>query len=286
MAKRRTADQSVPEPELRVNPSAAAEKIDQRIALGKDLLSREIQTMEQLDAAKKEYYKWDAYNTELLRTLFTTPKFADEYSWWVGFVVGGGEESGQEQLDKLREDVSDKIHRLESIHNRLELMPVSAGVQKTPVKVERPHTNRVFVVHGHDEAAREAVARFLERLGIQAIVLHEQASGGRTIVEKLEHYGDVDFAVILLTPDDVGGLRTASDTLQPRARQNVVLELGYFVGKLGRNKVCTLYKSDVELPSDYLGVVYVPMDAAGAWRVQLAKELRAAEFSVDMNLVI
>jgi predicted nucleotide-binding protein len=116
--------------------------------------------------------------------------------------------------------------------------------------------------------------------------LHEQASGGRTIIEKLERNSDVDFAVVLLTPDDVGAKATATDALQARARQNVVLELGYFVGRLDRSRVCALYKGEIELPSELLGVVYIPLDEGGAWRVLLAKELREAGFNVDLNAAL
>jgi predicted nucleotide-binding protein len=160
---------------------------------------------------------------------------------------------------------------------------------RTPAVAEkvRERTNKVFVVHGHDDGARESVARFLERLGLETIILHEQATGGRTIVEKLEYYSDVDFAIVLLTPDDVGGVKSSGrDKLQARARQNVILELGFFAGKLGRKHVCALFKGPLELPSDYLGVGYVPLDESGGWRLQLAKELRGAGFSVDMNLAL
>lgn len=197
------------------------------------LREREIQSVEQLEACTNDYYRWNSYNAEPLKQLFTTSKFADEYSWWGVASVSMYESSPQEKLEELHKDISGKIHRLESIRDRLELIPVAPGVSRAVVPPTRTHTNRAFVVHGHDEAAREAVARFLEKLGVEAVILHEQASGGRTIIEKLEHYGDVDFAVVLLTGDDVGAAKAASDQLQPRARQNVVLELGYFVGKLG-----------------------------------------------------
>jgi predicted nucleotide-binding protein len=144
----------------------------------------------------------------------------------------------------------------------------------------------VFVVHGHDEAARELTARFLEKLGTQPIILHEQPNEGRTIIEKLEHNAQVAFAVVLLTPDDVGAVATTADRLNQRARQNVILELGYFVGKLGRNRVCALHKGSIALPSDILGVAYVPMDESGGWKLLLAKELRAAGFDVDLNRAI
>jgi len=141
----------------------------------------------------------------------------------------------------------------------------------------------VFIVHGHDEAARESLARFLERLGVEPVILHEQASSGRTVIEKLEDFSDVSFAAILLTPDDVGAAVSEGSNLLNRARQNVVLELGYFIGKLGRKNVCALYRGDVELPSDMLGVVYVKLDEGGAWKLSLAKELIASGFSIDLN---
>lgn len=144
-------------------------------------------------------------------------------------------------------------------------------------------TNRVFLVHGHDEAARETAARFLERLGLVVVILHEQANRGMTIIEKVEEHGDVAFAVVLLTPDDEG--RPKGGELKPRARQNVLLELGYFLGRLGRKNMCALKRGDVEIPSDFAGVVWTDMDASGAWRLTLARELKAASFDVDLNEV-
>ncbi len=115
-------------------------------------------------------------------------------------------------------------------------------------------------------------------------MLREQANEGRTIVEKFEAYSDVGFAVVLLTDDDLGGAKTvAPSNYSARARQNVIFELGFFNGRLGRKRVCALYRPGVEIPSDYAGVLYIALDDAGAWKLQLAKELRAAGFSVDMN---
>lgn len=156
----------------------------------------------------------------------------------------------------------------------------------TPVVV----SNKVFIVHGHDGHAQEMVARFVEKLELDAVILHEQPSEGSTIIEKIEQNSDVSFALVLLTPDDVGAAREdvemitqgASDLLKNRARQNVVLELGYFMGKLGRKKICALY-AGVELPSDIQGLVYISLDEAGAWRLALARELKAAGLEIDMN---
>jgi predicted nucleotide-binding protein len=225
------------------------------------------------------------YNEEMLRQMFTSPKIADEYRR-----TGGGasmllrEPHLSEQITALWRSIDDKIRRLTSIRERLELIPLAPGVGQSP-PLSKGATSvasgKVFVVHGHDEAARETVARFLSRLDLTPVILHEQASQGRTIVEKLEHHGDVGFAVVLLTPDDVGGI--SPDHLQPRARQNVVLELGYFLGRLGRDHVCALHRGELELPSNYMGVIYIPFDSGGGWRIELAKELKAAGFNVDMN---
>ncbi|MDP3340774.1 nucleotide-binding protein [Frigidibacter sp.] len=145
-----------------------------------------------------------------------------------------------------------------------------------------PMSNKVFIVHGHDGEAREAVARFLSNLGFEPVILNEQANQGRTIIEKVEANADVGFAVVLLTPDDFGRAKSADD-LEPRARQNVLLELGYFMAKLGRDKVCALRRGEVSIPSDFAGVVWEEMDVAGGWRQKLGRELQAAGHPVDWN---
>lgn len=151
------------------------------------------------------------------------------------------------------------------------------------MSVHREPGRRCFIVHGRDEAAKEAVARFVAQLALDPLILHEQPNAGRTLIEKLEGHLDVDFAVVLLTPDDVGGVATDQPQLQRRARQNVVLELGLFIGALGRSRVCALHKGVVELPSDFEGVVYIPMDDAGGWRLPLAREIKQAGIEVDLN---
>lgn len=140
------------------------------------------------------------------------------------------------------------------------------------------------MVHGHDDAARESVARFLEKLTFEAIILHEQASQGRTIIEKVEAHSDVGFAVVLLSPDDEGNAK--GQPPQPRARQNVILELGYFLGRLGRSRVMALKQGDVEIPSDFHGVVYEPFATGGPWKAALGRELEAAGFDIDWNMVM
>jgi len=127
------------------------------------------------------------------------------------------------------------------------------------------------------------VARFLAKLELEPVILHEQPNRGRTVIEKFEEHSDVAFAVVLFTPDDVCFPAGKVEESKPRARQNVVLELGFFMAALGRERVCVLYKGGVEVPSDYLGVLYEELDAKGAWRFRLAAEIKAAGIEVDLN---
>lgn len=146
---------------------------------------------------------------------------------------------------------------------------------------------QVFVVHGRNEGEKDTVCRLLEKSGLEAIVLQERPHMGRTLIEKLEDYGSVGYAVVILSGDDVGGLHDeeGADHMKFRARQNVIFELGTFLGRLGRGRVCVLYKKGVEIPSDLNGLGYVEMDAGGAWRMKLAREMDGAGVSVDMKKI-
>ena len=172
---------------------------------------------------------------------------------------------------------------IETVRERTSLTTLSPTASARAVG----DTLAVFIVHGRAEAVRESVARFVERLGLKPIILHEQANEGRTLIEKLEdHALSVGYAIILATGDDRGGpIGADPTTYQFRARQNVILELGYFHGKLGRGRVCLLYEEGVEIPSDYRGVAYVPLDAGDAWRLRLARELKQ-HFNIDLNRAV
>ena len=146
---------------------------------------------------------------------------------------------------------------------------------------EPPTSNEVFVIHGRDIGARETVARFLESLGIEPIILQERPDQGRTIIEKFEEYAQINFAVALFTPDDVGGLEDHG--LRPRTRQNVIFEFGYFIGKYGRSRVRALVRGEIEIPSDYSGVLYIPFDESERWKMDLIRELKSAGFDIDAN---
>lgn len=181
----------------------------------------------------------------------------------------------QEAQRTLREDLEDAKHETLA-------KPASKQTLAEFLASGEPPSRRVFVVHGHDGEARETVARYLHALDFEPVILHEQANQGRTVIEKIEAQSDVKFAVVLLTPDDVGRSVKESD-LKHRARQNVLLELGYFLGSLGRSKVCALKRGDVDIPSDFAGVVWEKMDDGNGWKLSLARELKAAGHEVDLN---
>jgi predicted nucleotide-binding protein len=164
--------------------------------------------------------------------------------------------------------------------------PASAALQE-PRRSEYASDDRVFLVHGHADGVVNEVARFLEGLKLEVIVLREQPNLSKTIIEKFEEYADVRFAVVLLYGDDRGGLAAEPpEAYRPRARQNVVFELGYFIGRLGRDRVCALHAPGVELPSDYAGVGCVSLDDSTGWRLALARELKAAALRIDVDAAL
>lgn len=148
--------------------------------------------------------------------------------------------------------------------------------------------NRVFVVHGHDSEAKTMVARILEQLGLEAVIFHEQPDQGETVIEKLESLtADATYAIVIYTECDLGRAKENDESANHfRARQNVVFEHGLFIGRLGRKRVCALVKGNIEKPSDLDGVIYIAMDDAGAWKMQLCKNLQAAGIDADANRII
>lgn len=177
--------------------------------------------------------------------------------------------------NQYTQDITDDI--LEEAQNLL-----STAVLE-PKKEQPISSNKIFIVHGRDHNLLTQVENALMKLGLDPIVLQEQANNGKTIIEKIEECTDVGFGIVLYTPCDEGRLKSEDGELKSRARQNVVLEHGYLMGKLGRERVCCLVSDDVEFPSDIQGVVYTSAKNVGQWKYDLAKELKAAGFDIDMN---
>ncbi|MCD6476340.1 MAG: nucleotide-binding protein [Anaerolineaceae bacterium] len=142
--------------------------------------------------------------------------------------------------------------------------------------------DQVFIVHGHDEHAKNDVKTYVESKGLEPIILHLQASGGRTIIEKIDHYSNVGFGIVLYTECDIGAKRNTLE-YKWRARQNVVFEHGYLIAKLSRSRVAALVKGNVETPNDISGVVFVTMDAAGNWQDELDAELESVGYDIKNN---
>lgn len=185
-------------------------------------------------------------------------------------------------LDGLKDAASVLESMIDEIEEYWQDDEASKSVSLGPT-VEPNASREVFLIHGRDEGTRDTVARFLGKLGLEPVILAEQASQGKTIIEKFERSGQVRFAIALLTPDDIGSTSNDVDTPRPRARQNVIFELGFFIGCLGRERVCALTKGKVQIPSDYSGVVYIPLDDGDGWKLQLVRELKTAGFTVDAN---
>ena len=278
-------------PKLLVSMEVAERKIQERINEGQTFLNRRIVSEDELEIAGKEANNWSKYNTDLLIKLFDNLSLQDEYENFHYAKLTFEEMDGMSAMgwsipdlnglvSEYKSDMVNSIKSLEGIRDRLELFDES----DTP---ERTFGDKIFVVHGHDEAAKHKIARFITDLDLTATVLDEQPSRGQTIIDKFEeHAEEAGFAIVLLTADDICTPKNKKDESKPRARQNVILELGYFLCGLGRERVRILYEESVELPSDIYGISYVPMDERGAWRLDLAREMVSVGMMVDMNKLL
>lgn len=197
-----------------------------------------------------------------------------------GMWVLHDQERFENRLDEAIEMLKWMVKKVEQSGDTETVIATPPTRSRVQVRTDKPE---VFLVHGRDEGAKDTVARFLSTVGVRPVILAELPGGGRTIIEKFETHADVAFVVVLLTPDDVGALQSDHGDLNARARQNVIFELGFFIGRLGRGSVLALTKGDVEIPSDYAGVEYIPFDASGGWRLPVIRELQAAGLAVDAS---
>ncbi len=279
--RKRTAGGPPPEePRLQVARAEARRSLDERIEIGQQMLDRPVNSAQGIDELKNDFRTWHDYNERLLQRLFTTTALADEYM--PVMFMSGGSPDPQRRLQSVRYDIEHQKQKLVSIANRLDLYDEPSRVGSEAGRTSTmPRGQTVFVVHGHDDVRKLEVAHFIERVtGRRPTILHEQSNRGRTVIEKLEdHAAEAGFAVVLLTGDDVGGVDKVS--LRPRARQNVVMELGLFMGLLGRSGVVALCEEGVERPSDIDGVLYLSF--AEDWQLKLAQEMKAAKINLDLN---
>lgn len=264
-------------------------------AEGERLLSKQIEAAEGLIAAagafaNKQAYddwclthtRWLRFTEEVVRTVFVDHSLADEIeSKGPGVYFGGTPWQQDAEFD--RGTLRREMNRVVSLRDRLELAsePVDGADAN---REEETVPSDIFVVHGRNSGVREEVARFVHAItGITPVILHEQANQGRTLIEKFEgHAQQSGYVVVLATGDDKGGPRDAVEAdLMPRARQNVVFEMGFFFGSLGRRRVAVLHEEGIEPPSDIAGLVYISL--TGNWKLDLLKELRAAGIDADIT---
>lgn len=196
-------------------------------------------------------------------------------------------EIGSNDVDKIQKWFEKSIEIDPKVAVRLleEVKKKHMTVKKEKITI----SNEIFVVHGHDEEMKLAVTRAIEKMNLKPIILHEQPNKGRTIIEKFTDSSDVSFAVVILSPDDFGySKEQIPESGKHRARQNVIFELGFFIGKLDRNRVFILKKEDLnfEMPSNYIGVAYTPYDKLGKWIFELARELKSCGYQVDANKLV
>jgi len=268
------------------------EKINERIQAGEEIYNRNIQTSPQFEEAKQNYYDWDDYNSERLKQSFNNEhnEYKNDYdrvNSFYGMSLGGGRQ--RNELQEFKEKLNNKLTNLKQLVAKIDLMKSEVPEQVVSIGTMKANNAEVnydiFIVHGHNNEVKINVARTLEKLGLNPIILHEQANAGKTIIEKFEEHSNVGFAIILLTDDDLGKAKK-DENLNHRARQNVILEMGYFIGKLGRDRVCPLYTNGVELPSDLYGLLYTEIDSSENWKIKMAKELKAAGYEIDVNKII
>jgi predicted nucleotide-binding protein len=196
------------------------------------------------------------------------------------FLEGSGGSTIPDNFNKIDIIEVQPIFNLISPSSKMDTEITTIKKEKNMIKIK----NKVFIVHGHDNETKQEVARFIEKIGLETIILHEQANNGMTIIEKIEYYtNEANFAIILYTPCDKG--RGTSETkveARYRARQNVVFEHGYLMAKIGRKNVCALVKGEIETPSDISGVVYTPLDFSGGWKNKLLIELKSCGYEVNI----
>ena len=239
-----------------------------------------------------EFYKWNARNEEIFTRAFVDANNTD----LDGYRQTGRSILYSDVVVEQKESITKLVAYMQGFIDRIDLIPCNATSAITEKSKVEASADKIFIVHGHGELVKVTVARTLEQLGLKPIILHEQEDYGNTIIEKFESNAtDVGFAVVLLTADDMGISRkdiekSNTENREPkaskRARQNVVFEMGYFMGKLDRAHVFLLLEDGVEKPGDLDGIVYTPIDSEGMWKIKLAKRLKAVGYKVNTDAII
>lgn len=306
MAKNKIEEPVYPAAPLVIPKDRFIELLTAQIEKGKELLDinvpaatfndpymgysrRPVESMEYDEAAEKEfsekYKRWHDRNKEVYRSSFSVPNsiYFHEYEMQQGYHL-----VYDDTIKIYKEDIARYINQMQADIERVDLMRCEVRDEKevstiAMTKIEVAKKKRVFVVHGHDTNVRNEVELFVRSIGYNPIILCKRADKGDTIIEKIEREAkDVCYAIVIYTSCDLGKDKNDED-LKPRARQNVVFEHGFMCAHLGRTHVCALLEDGVEQPGDLKGVIYKPLDAAGAWKYLIADEMKAVGLAVDKN---
>lgn len=318
MTKKKYEAPVYPEAPLKIARERFCELLNEQIEKGNELLgievpkkthyttnyggfvsmSRNANHVDYEEAAEKEFIaklnKWNDRNKTIYRTSFEVADsiYFHEYESQIWQIWGS------DTIKEYKDEIQRLTNHMQGDIERSDLMQCSVAAPQTSEKAVRPKelSQDIFIVHGHNEEMKQTVARIVSRLGLNPIILHEQPNGGKTIIEKFESNAEsINFAIILLSADDLAAavrdLNGVKDEelrqhMEMRARQNVVFEMGYFAGKLGRANVFFLLQDEVSKPGDLDGIVYTAYDAAHAWRFELVKELKNAGYKVSADQVL
>lgn len=275
-----------------VTLTSVVSKLNAVILSGRDLagrLSTSLLMPEEVKGLADEYISWENQNLLLLRSLFVDNRFFHQYIESTNGFDKDFSDAREFGLcyEKLPRVINAQVRSIEAIKFIIE--PEQCGnMSKSEGNYCSVGANsrKVFVVHGHNEQLREKAARLIENLGMEPIVIVDEPGSTKTVIEKIEGNSDVGFTIVLMTGDDIGYKKGEDDNKKERARQNVVFELGYFIGKLGRGRVACLYDKNIELFSDIYGFYPIEIDSGEAWRFKLAEELKKAGFSIDANKLL
>lgn len=266
------------------------DRLDVAISAGTKLVSGQSDLTEFIQS----FSAWDQRNKILLENSFEKSGFGngpkEDYAIAIGLTYPLGLDWAEDvSFEGLIHDAQKKIERLNQIMSVLDLYE---GPSEEKLPVSRNKTvDTIFIVHGRADSPRLEVENLVRKFTrIKPVVLADQTGkGAATIIEKLEHFlgsgSSAVFAFVIMTGDDIGKLKGSADPEKPRARQNVVLELGYAMAALGRDRVVLLYEDGLELPTDINGVSYYSLDSAGAWKMRIVQELRAAGIEVDSEAI-
>ena len=247
----------------------------------------------QQDEFFRQFHMWDNRCKEILTRSFEHPNNTD----LAGYEGTGVSYFISDVIEEQKSHIRDKVAYIRGFIDRLDLIPCK---ERTVVPVSEKKAGdkkKVFIVHGHNDSLKIEVARTVEQMGLKAIILHEQEDFGDTIIQKFENNAsDIGFAIVLLTSDDLGISKKDIERenkekgfkaeYHPRARQNVVFEMGYFIGKLDRSHVAELLETGVEKPGDLDGTLYIPVDSEGMWKVKLAKRLKSVGYLINLDAII